>query len=289
MRLSLVPDVLSVPSYMKLLILTCLLLAMFPAASAAEEPATTTDATTAGRSGKISPKLRAAVDKLSLPGVKINLDEWSVDVESRVCLGEGLLELIACTKDTKEHESIIMVEAKPSHIHIALLLLGAKPGNPAMQQAIDPEMTRFRSKPPSGSPVDVFLVFKDSEGKEKEHPINEFMGLADEDDRADLQDPEHGGKFPTHTFLFAGSVLVGGGEQPRRYLCDQSGNVISISTFGDELLCLPGIHDDANGALIWQVEGDKLPEVDSKITLRLRPQVKLQSAPESKSETPAGE
>jgi len=40
------------------------------------------------------------------------------------------------------------------------------------------------------------------------------------------------------------------------------------------LLCLPEVHDNANGSLVWQVDGEKLPELDSKITLRLRPQLK---------------
>jgi len=67
----------------------------------------------------------------------MNIEERCVDVESSVCLRHGLLELIVCTKGTKEHESIIMIEAKPSHIHTALLLLGAVPGNPAMRKPID--------------------------------------------------------------------------------------------------------------------------------------------------------
>ena len=65
--------------------------------------------------------------------------------------------------------------------------------------------------------------------------------------------------------------LYGEGEGPRRYICDESGNVISISTFGDELLCLPGIHGHANGMLMWEVDGDDLPQIGSKVTLRLRP------------------
>jgi hypothetical protein len=50
--------------------------------------------------------------------------------------------------------------------------------------------------------------------------------------------------------------------------------VISISTFGDELLCLPGIYTEANDALMWQANPDKLPKVGTKVTLRLRPQNK---------------
>jgi len=222
---------------------------------------------------------QAAVDRLKLPGINIDLEEWCVDVESHVCLREGSLELIACTKGTKEHESIVSTTAKPSHIHAALLLIGAKPGNPAMREAIDEAGTRFIDLPPKGDRVEVFLVL--GEDKKSEMPINEFIVPNENLDETREADENKKDQFPTHSFLFAGSVLYGEGEGPRRYLCDQSGNMISISTFGDELLCLPGIHSHANGMLEWQVDGAKLPEVGSKVTLRLRPQVKRKPTPKS--------
>ncbi|MEX1113613.1 MAG: YdjY domain-containing protein [Akkermansiaceae bacterium] len=223
---------------------------------------------------KVSPELKATLEKLVLPGVKINLEQWSADVESSVCLQEGLLELIACTRDTKEHESVLRVEAKPSHIHTALLLLGARPGSPAQQQAIDPEMTRFRSVPPSGSPVDVFIVQKDEKGLENEQPISEFIVRARGYDGTEETEVEAAKreKFPTHTFLFAGSVLVPDGDGPRRYVADETGSVITISTFGDELLCLSGFHGQDNESLVWEVDGEKMPALGTKVILRLRPQ-----------------
>lgn len=269
---------------MNLRTLTCLLLAILPAASyAGEKPekiAAPTNIpaeapTETKKHQEFPPDIKTALEKLAMPGVKINLEERCVDVESRVSLKEGMLELIACIKDSKEHEAIIMIEAKPSHVHTALLLLGAKPGNPAMQEAINPEMTRFRFTPPSGNPVDVFLVFKNAEGKETEHAISEFLKEADQDYGIPETDaPEPKKKFPTHTFLFAGSVLVGEGDGPRQYLCDLNGNVISLATFGDELLCLPEVHDNSNGSLVWEVDGEKLPELNSKVILRLRPHFK---------------
>jgi hypothetical protein len=256
---------------MKYRSLLYLLLAMASGPSFGTEPAPA-NGSPAGNPRKIPADLRAAVGKLQMPGVKINLDEWCVDVDSRVSLREGLLELIACVKDTKEHESIVAIEAKPSHVHTALLLLGAKPGSPASQQPIDDEMDDFRYIPPSGSPVDVFLVIKEPGGKQVELPISEFIKEADDHDASvEPAAEDERAKFPTHTFLFAGSTLVGEGDGPRHYLCDTEGNVISISTFGDELLCLPGFHEQANDALMWQVNGAKLPEIDGKVILRLRP------------------
>lgn len=249
-----------------------LLTVMACGAAMADPPATADEGSTTDHTRKTSPELAAALEKLDMPGVIINLEEWCVDVESRVSLKEGLLELIACVKDTKEHEAIVAINAKPSHVHTALLLLGAKPGSPALPLPGDPDKPSYRYSPPSGSPVDVFLVFKDPEGKQLEKPISDFIKPIEEQNPS-AEPAAIGGpkKFPTHTFLFAGSILVGEGDGPRRYLCDTEGNVISISTFGDELLCLPGFHEQANSSLMWQVDGANLPELDSKVILRLRP------------------
>jgi len=214
-----------------------------------------------------------------LPGLKINLEEWCVDIEARTCLKEGMLELVACTKGTKEHESIVAVEAAARDIHAALLLLGAEAGRPAHSKSIGNSGTMWVPVPPSGGKVDVFLVFKDEKfGKSFEKPISEFMVNED------------GEIFPTHTFLFAGSELISDKEGGvPQYLADRSGNVMSITTFGDEVLCLPDIQSHDNAALNWNIAGSKLPEIGTQVTLRLRPQTEpgeSQSLTSGKASTP---
>jgi hypothetical protein len=224
---------------------------------------------------------KEALSKLKLPGIHINLEEWAVDVQSTVCLHEGMLEFIACSRD-KEHESIIAVKAAPSHIHTALLLLGAKPGRPAHQKAANEEKTRWIPVAPSGHPVDVSLVVADAAGKPVERPISEFIAGQEEIDGSYDPDPTEPDraeeeKFPTNTFLFAGSIFQGmdaGGKGKKQYLADLSGSVISLSTFGDELLCLPGIFGHGNDTLRWSVDPKHLPKVGEKVTLRLRPKRK---------------
>lgn len=238
--------------------------------------------------------MREALKRLEMPGVKINVDEWSVDVDAVVTLHDGFLELLACIKDTKEHESLISVNAKPSHIHTALLLIGGVPGNPAMRQVVgEGEEARFVDLPPRGGMVDVFLVIDSGEGP-KEIPINQFIKKG--------QDDYHHGTveeqaepalelYPTHSFMFTGSVLVERDKEgPRQYVADYSGHVISMVTFGDELLSTPDIHDDANHSLMWAVHSTGLPAVDAAVTLRLKPQrpapdEKPVEAPAEKSET----
>jgi len=222
--------------------------------------------------------VRPALQNVKLPGLVVNLRERCVDLEGSICLDDGMLELIACTKETKEHESIVAVQARPMHIHTALLLLGAQPGSPATRRPIGEKATRWVDIPPRGDPVDVYLVFTNRHGKVVEHPISDFVARSDKHTDGAYGAPEGDAlktdktrEFPK-TFLFAGSLLVGDGPGPRTYLADQSGNVISIVNFGDELLCLPGVHAEANDALMWQIDATHLPKVGSKVTLRLRPQ-----------------
>jgi len=214
---------------------------------------------------------------VKLPGLVINFQERCVDLEGSICLDRGFLELIACTKGSKEHESIVAIEARPMHIHAALLLLGANPGNPATRRPIDEQGTRWIDVPPKGDPVDVYLVFKKREGKMVERPISDFVARSGKRPGKHLDaggaDADECTEFP-HTFLFAGSLLRGDGPGPRKYLSDLSGNVISIATFGDELLCLPGVYSNANESLMWQVDASRLPKVGSKVALRLRPRNK---------------
>lgn len=215
--------------------------------------------------------------EFKLPGLSVNKEERCVDLDATVCLRQGALELIACTKGTKEHESILAVDAKPVHIHTALLLLGVPQGNPAMRKPLDKEGTRWIDVPPRGGAVDVFLVVKDKDGKTAERPISDFIKRSDHGGQGmpvDNRGDKDADRFPTHTFLFAGSILHRDGEGPPRYLCDTSGHVISIATFGDEVLCLPDVHSSDNGALMWSIDSTHLPALGSKIILRLRPQAK---------------
>jgi len=215
-----------------------------------------------------------AREDLKLPGLVVNFNDRRVDVEATVCLNEGMLELVACTKGSKEHESLVTIEARPMHVHAALLALGARNGQPATSRPMDEQETRWIHLPPHGDPVKVSLVLRDPKGEKVEHSISEFVrrsedftdGNAVEDEGAENEDPF------SDTFIFAGSHLGDNGKGPRTYIADISGSVISISTFGDELLCMPGIHANDNDALMWQANPDKLPKVGTKVTLRLRPQ-----------------
>ena len=210
-----------------------------------------------------------------LPGLVVDFEKRCVDLEAKVCLDAGYLELVACTEGSKEHESIVAVTARPMHIHTALLLLGANNGNPAMRKQVGKKEKRWVNVPPRGDAIKAYLVLKDPDGKMLERPIRDFIKRSGEKP-GDLDADSHKSDAPNFpdTFLFAGSHLRDAKKGPREYLADSSGNVISIVTFGDELLCLPGLQSHANGALSWEVDPTHLPAVGTMVTLRLRPEKK---------------
>jgi len=88
-------------------------------------------------------------------------------IKSDVVLREGMLEMLACLKQTKEHESILSVDAKAQLVHAGLIALGAEVGSPAK---FVPEY-----KPATGQPIDVFLTWTDVKGKLQRVPAQSWV------------------------------------------------------------------------------------------------------------------
>ena len=216
---------------------------------------------------KILPRTQEALANLKLPGVKINLDEWSVDVDAEVCLHDGLLELILCADNTKEHESIFSTKARALHIHTALLLMGSKPGTPAMKKIQIKGEDQWISVEPSGDDIVLSVVLQSKDGSDKEYPINKFVSSAASENKE--QDSGEMKKFPDK-FIFSGSHLIATVNGKKKYLCEDSGNVISVSTFGDEMLCLSEVTGHDNNKLGWKVNPRLLPKVGDQVIIRLK-------------------
>src|SRR5436190_13705635 len=101
-------------------------------------------------------------DPKGLTRVTKDYDIWidekrkAVIVDGQVCLREGQLEMFACPKGSKEHESVVSLNCKAEEVHAALLAAGGKPGTPV---SFDPEY-----KPASGQVVDIYVLWNDAEG-----------------------------------------------------------------------------------------------------------------------------
>ncbi len=105
------------------------------------------------KDSKLTPLNPQKTVLLDLPGKRVLL-------KARVCLREGLLEMLLCPHQTKEHESILSTESQAFTVHTGLLALGCKEGKAARY---DPETEEYT--PASGQIIDVFLHWIDTEGK----------------------------------------------------------------------------------------------------------------------------
>ena len=88
-------------------------------------------------------------------------------LQSEVVLREGLLEMLVCLKQSKEHESILSVDTQAKIVHAGLLALGAKPGSPVRWQ---PE---FQSA--TGQQIDIFFTWVDEDGKLHRDPAQSWV------------------------------------------------------------------------------------------------------------------
>ncbi len=99
--------------------------------------------------------------------VFIDAEHKRVFLRTRVALREGLLEMLLCKAQTKEHESVLAVDAEAYVIHAALLAIGAETGTPVR---FTPE---FRA--PTGQQIDLFVLWVDDEGMEHRVPAQEWV------------------------------------------------------------------------------------------------------------------
>lgn len=201
-----------------------------------------------------------AVEKVNQQdnGLTVNLEEKYVDLEAKVCLRSAeFLEMLACTPDSREHESLLVLEAEPSMIHVGLLLLGLEPGKPLhYDRAFDPP----KLVPATGPEIGVYVVYKVA-GREREVPANRWVNDSKNDEMME-----------GNTWLFAGSV-TSDVEGKKVYLADINGSAISLVNFGDDLLTLPNKMTQANDShgKVWVPRTDAIPKVGTEVRLRLRP------------------
>ena len=93
-----------------------------------------------------------------------------VILRGQLCLREGLLEMLVCKTQTKEHESVISVDAEAYVIHAALMALGAKPGTPVRFQ---PEYA-----PPTGQKIEIYVGWTDEYGRPQRYPAQKLIRKA---------------------------------------------------------------------------------------------------------------
>lgn len=183
--------------------------------------------------------------------------QMTVVLDAEVVLREAdWLELLACSPNSREHESILTVEAAPSQIHLALTMLGLKPGHPLQSRMEDGQWVAI---PPAGPPVEVLVSWQDLQGTGHELPAHRWI-LNRETDQP----------MAEGFWLFTGSRFQS--FQGREYyLADHNGTAISIVNFGDDLLARPSLVTNENDQQMWGANTALIPPVGTRVKIHLVP------------------
>ncbi len=198
----------------------------------------------------------AAPPKLLWPHLTVDQHRRFVDLDATVNLREGgWLELLACTPQTRTHESILVVHAKPSHIHLALITLGLEPGEPLKWQQVGDD---YIAHPAHGPRIAVSIVTQ-QDGHETETPANQWV-----------INRNTGQTLPESIWLFTGSMFDHT-HQPPRYRADSEGSVLSLVNFSDEVLARPTDQTNQTDQGMLEPHTDRIPPVGTRVKIRLRP------------------
>ena len=181
----------------------------------------------------------------------IHAERKFVVVNGEICLREGPLEMFACTRGTKEHESIVTVNCPARFIHAALLAVEAQTGSPVQY---DPKY-----KPASGTEINILILWKDKDGKTQRANAQQWVQNSRSQKQIDFR------------WVFAGSSFWTDESTGEKYYQADGGDLICVSNFTTAMLDLPIESSQDNGGLLFNAFTERIPPLKTKVKLILQP------------------
>jgi hypothetical protein len=175
-------------------------------------------------------------------------------VDGSVCLREGQLEMFACPRGTKEHESIVAVDTLAYAVHAGLLAVGAEAGTPVQYQPA--------YKPATGTEVDVQVVWRDKNGNVHRNRAQDWIRNIKT------------GKPMEHPWVFAGSGFWQDKTTGTKSYLAESGDFICVSNFPSAMLDLPVESSQSNEELLYEAFTEHIPPIGTRVRLVLTPKLK---------------
>ena len=171
------------------------------------------------------------------------------------------LEVLACSRDTREHEAVVVTDAKPSQVHAALLAIGLEPGKPGSYSW---QGERVQANPPTGPRVRVEVIVGDGQGV----PLTDWAVNVRSGETLTAALREAG-----HAMLFAGSVSIER-ERGASYLGDGAGTLVGLSTFGTETVACEALFnpDSAVEEPVWIANSALVPKAGTPVRVRIWPE-----------------
>ncbi|PQO25452.1 hypothetical protein C5Y96_24225 [Blastopirellula marina] len=215
---------------------------------------------------------KAAIRKL-MPNMPVWIDtkRKMVILDGEICLRRGSLEMFACLRGTKEHESVVAIAADAYVVHAGLLAIGAEQGKPV---EFDPEY-----QAPSGQKIDVLVQWKDADGKLQTRKAQDWVRDARTKKVMNYDWVFPGSYFWKDVSLEAVQKAKEEGIDPdtlpgKMVYAAEGGELICVSNFKSSMMDLPVPSTDANNDLWFEAFTENIPAEGTKVRLFLIPQKK---------------
>lgn len=181
----------------------------------------------------------------------IDSKEKLVAVSGRICLTRGLLEMFACPKGTKEHESIVATKPWAMYVHQALLLAGVNPGRTVQWE---PEY-----KPAEGPKILVEVWFFNEQKELVKRNAKEMVRLVADGSPLKID------------WVFGGSKFLTDPDGRELYAAN-GGELVCLSNFSSAMIDLPIPSTAESGGLLFEANPEQIPPLNSPVLLVLKAQ-----------------
>ncbi len=196
-----------------------------------------------------SPLLAAEADKGKLPFLDVDIPHKTVRVECQAVKADYALEFYCVAAGTNEYEAILSSRVKPSHLHLALLMLGLEPGHTLeYNKATDSWI------PPQGPPLRLSVEWT-KDGKVVRYPAYRL-----------LRNIKSKKEAPAMSWIFSGSRLTDGS-----YLADATGYLVSVANVEGMVIDLPDRVSRTMEDRQWEPNWDLMPEKETKVWMIIEP------------------
>ncbi len=184
-----------------------------------------------------------------LPHLHVDVPNRVVRVDCEAVAADYPLEFLAVVTGTNEYEAVVRSAAKPSDLHLALLLIGLRPGQPVRYS----EATQTWL-PPEGPPVDIWFEYQ-KDGKPQRVPAYRW-----------LRDIHTKAAAKPFTWVFTGSHTVDGS-----YTADQTGSLVGVINNENSVLDVPDLRSRAIEAREYERNTDLVPPTGTPVVMVLTP------------------
>jgi hypothetical protein len=203
-----------------------------------------------------APATRPADPKL--PHLQVNVAKKQIRIECEAINAEEKLEFLVCATGTKEYESVLRSRARPSHLHLALLMLGLQPGTPVKFNEAE-----NRWIPPHGPALKLFCEFQ-RDGKMTNVPATRLM-----------RSTKDKSAMPDVNWVFTGAPTLDDGE----YAADVTGYLITVVNFEHTVVDIPQVRSNKNESLEWEINPEIMPKRNTKVWLIIEPAKQPETRP----------